>query len=296
MRMVKPMVLCLSLLNLLFFQPPIVQAQSPQEPLTRYVAELQKNPDDTVLREKIIRHAQTMEPAPAIPEEARKSLNRGMAAAEGAMNADDYKDAIAEFQKAVDIAPWLGIGYRNLAVMQDRAGQYPAAVRNLKLFLLTNPPATDTDAAKTLMDKIEYRQEKAARGSSPEALVVKKQKEYDEWLKNIDGRRYTYRGPYSAQGVTSVLDVRGRVLVVGSITEPGSPVKGPRGYAEHFRYDIKDRVAKGRVDHITDDPQIKSFQDIYTISEDGERINMKVLTRTMSARGKCSTYGRDKGH
>ena len=170
-------------------QPPIVQAQSPQEPLTRYVAELQKNPDDTVLREKIIRHAQTMEPAPAIPEEARKSLNRGMAAAEGAMNADDYKDAIAEFQKAVDIAPWLGIGYRNLAVMQDRAGQYPAAVRNLKLFLLTNPPATDTDAAKTLMDKIEYRQEKAARGSSPEALVAKKQKEYDEWLKNIDGRR-----------------------------------------------------------------------------------------------------------
>jgi tetratricopeptide (TPR) repeat protein len=264
--------------------PQALQAQTQQEVLNQYIADLQKNTEDTVLREKIIMHVQTMNPAPTIPEEARKSLNRGMAAAEGAMNADDYKDAIEEFQKAVDIAPWLGIGYRNLAVMQDKAGHYPPAVRNLKLFLLTNPSAADADAAKTLMDKIEYRQEKAARESSPEALAAKKQKEYAEWLKKIDGRRYTYSGPYSGQGVTGVLDVRGMVLVVGSVTEPGSPVKGPRGYAEHFRYDIKDRVAKGRVDHITDDPQIKSFQDIYIISEDGERITMQVLTNNVNTR------------
>lgn len=45
------------------------QAQSPQQTLNQYVSDLQKNPDDNALREKIIKHVQTMKPAPAIPEE-----------------------------------------------------------------------------------------------------------------------------------------------------------------------------------------------------------------------------------
>ena len=87
---------------------PIAQAQTPQQNLNQYVADLQKNPGDYALREKIIRHVQTMKPAPGVPDDARRFMNRGMAAAEGAKTESDYRDAIQEFQKAVNIAPWLG--------------------------------------------------------------------------------------------------------------------------------------------------------------------------------------------
>jgi hypothetical protein len=52
--------------------PAWAQTASSQQTLDQYVADLQKNPDDTALREKIIKLAQTMNPAPAIPEEARE--------------------------------------------------------------------------------------------------------------------------------------------------------------------------------------------------------------------------------
>lgn len=54
---------------LIFALMSTVQAQTPQETLNQYVSDLQKNPNDNALREKIIRHVQTMKPAPAIPEE-----------------------------------------------------------------------------------------------------------------------------------------------------------------------------------------------------------------------------------
>jgi len=187
-------------------------AQTPQQTLTQYLSDLQKNPNDYALREKIIRHVQTMRPAPLIPEEARKRLDRGMAAAESARNENDYKDAIEEFQKAVTIAPWLGIGYRNLAVMQDKAGQYPQALQNLRLFLLTSPPAADAEAAKTLMNKIEYRQEKAAKESSPEVIAEKKRQEAEVWLRKLDGAQYTAPFQDICSRSTLALDINGKEI------------------------------------------------------------------------------------
>ena len=257
------------LLAMIVSLPCPAQAQSPQQTLNQYVADLQKNPNDYALREKIIRHVQTMKPAPAVPEETRRFMNRGMAAAEGAKTESDYRDAIQEFQKAVNIAPWLGSGYRNLAVVQDKAGLHSQAIQNLKLYLLTNPPAADAEAAKTLMDKIEYRQEKAVRESSPQALAAKKQRDYEQCLKRIDGRSYSYRNTF--ERTTTVLDVKGNVLIQGAIIDPDSPLVGRRGYIEYERYEIRDRVAAGPV---MDVPGSRdgSYQLIYTISESGDRI------------------------
>jgi len=258
-------------LALTFVVLPAAQAQSPQQNLNQYISDLQKNPNDYALREKIIRHVQAMKPAPAVPDEARRFMNRGMAAAEGAKTESDYKDAIQEFQKAVNSAPWLGSGYRNLAVVQDKAGLHSQAMQNLKLYLLTNPSAADAEAAKTLVDKIEYRQEKAAKESSPQAIAAKKQKEFEDWLKKIDGRRYTRRDSF--ERITQILDVKGRTLIGGFIVEPDSPVHGPRGYTEFKRYEIRGRVVEGPV--ISAPPEIISTQDIFTISEDGEKIHME---------------------
>ena len=264
-------ILIIMILVMLALPTFAVQAENPQAILNQYISELQKNPNDYALREKIVRHVQTMKPAPGVPDEARRFMNRGMAAAEGAKTASDYRDAIQEFQKAVNIAPWLGSGYRNLAVVQDKAGQYAQALQNLKLYLLTNPPAADAEAAKTMMDKIEYRQEKAAKESSPQAMAAKKQKEFEDRLKKIDGRRYTYRDSF--ERITQTLDVKGRTLIQGSIVEPDSPVHGPRGYSEFRRYEIRGRVVEGPV--ISAPAEIKSTQKIFTISEDGEKIHLE---------------------
>lgn len=170
-RTKKAIMIFLFSLALLNFSMQISQAQTSQETLNQYVADLQKNPNDNALRERIIKHVQTMSLAPVVPEEAKKYVNRGVAAGEGAKTENDYKDAILEFQKAVNIAPWLGAGYRGLAVMQDKAGQYSQALQNLKFYLLTNPSAADAEAANILRDKIEYRQEKVAKELAEKARV-----------------------------------------------------------------------------------------------------------------------------
>ena len=45
-------------------------AETPREQLNQMVQQLQQNPTDNALREKIIALAQTIKPAPAVPEEA----------------------------------------------------------------------------------------------------------------------------------------------------------------------------------------------------------------------------------
>ena len=178
-------------------QPPTPTAQ---QTLDQYLADLQKHPDDNIIREKTIKLVQTMQPAPAIPEEAKKYMDRGMAAADRVRDAkdeksrnDSIKDAIDEFQSAVNLAPWLGDGYRNLGIMQDKGGQYSQALSNLKLYLMTHPLAEDAMAANKLMDEIESRRAKAerwAKGSSPESAAQNKPDENDAWLKSLDGARF----------------------------------------------------------------------------------------------------------
>jgi tetratricopeptide (TPR) repeat protein len=245
-------------------------AETPQQTLNQHIANLQKNPNDNDLREKIIRHVQTISPAPVVPEEAKRYLDRGMAAAEDAKNEKDYKDASDEFQKAVNIAPWLGAGYRGLAVTQDKSGQYAAALQNLKFFLLTNPSAENAEKAKTLRNKIEYRMEKAAKESSPEAIAAKKQKEYEAWLKKIDGRRYTNLADFP--GVWGVLDIKGKFLVTGVIKDPGSPVAGPVGYVEHHHLEIRGNEAIYKEFVKAEGVLLQIF---YIISEDGEKITYR---------------------
>jgi tetratricopeptide (TPR) repeat protein len=149
------------LILLIIVWPAVAQNNSNlREQLKQYVAELQKNPSDQALREKIIELALTLDPIPAIPEDAKRYLARGLAAAEEAKEAKDFKDAAAEFEKASLAAPWLGEPYRALGIVQDNAGDYAAAIGNLKLYLLTEPETGQAEKAKELIYKIEFKQEK----------------------------------------------------------------------------------------------------------------------------------------
>jgi len=271
-RMARFFMIVLSVLVLFFlFGAAPAQSQTSQEILKRYVADLQNNPNDYALREKIIRHVQTMKPSPAVPREAERFMNRGAAAAKNAKDANDFKEAAAEFEKATTSAPWMANAYYNLGVAQDKAGLHSNAIRSLKLYLMAAPDAPDTKSVQNLIDEIEYRQEKAAKESSPETIATKKQREQEEWLKKLDGRRYTHAGSAELRGVTSVLDVKGKILVSGVFVDSSSLLAGPRGYTEQGRYEIRGRVSEGPAFNSPDLPG-GSLQFIYIISEEGDRI------------------------
>ena len=265
--------LCALFFIAVLFAPFSVHAQpaNPQEILKQYVVDLQKNPSDYALREKIIRHVQTMRPAPAIPEDARRQYVMGKTLFEDAKNVKEFKDAIEKFRKALLIAPWWPEANRDLGMALQASQEYEEAIRALKLYVATNPGEELTRRAQNEIYKIEARQEKAAKESSPQAMAANIQKEYEDWLRKIDGRRYTYRESF--ERITHVLDVKGKLLIQGAIVEPDSPVIGPRGYTEHNRYEIRGRVVEGPV--INTPAEIKSVQKIFTISEDGEKIHLE---------------------
>ena len=85
----------------------------------------------------------------------------------------------------------VGDAYRNLAIAQDKSGQYDAALTNLRLYLLTSPSPADEAWAKSLINKVEYRKEKAAKEPSRQAAAAPKQDAFEDLLKKIDGRRHT---------------------------------------------------------------------------------------------------------
>ncbi|MBN1140361.1 MAG: tetratricopeptide repeat protein [Deltaproteobacteria bacterium] len=99
--------------------------------------------------------------AQAIPEQARRHFNRGLAAVEMARTAEDYELAIAEFRKAEALAPnWPEIHY-NLGLIQEKAGRYGEAAQSLRRYLKLAPKAPDAAAVEALADKLEFKAEQA---------------------------------------------------------------------------------------------------------------------------------------
>ena len=164
-------------------------SSSLRDQLKQLIADLQKSPSDTALREKIIKLALTLDPKPVVPEETKRFVARGLAAAEEAKETKDYRDAAAEFEKASLAAPWLGQPYRDLGIVQDKAGDYAAATRNLKLYLLSEPDSAEAEKAKELIYKIEFKQEKAEKELEAKAEEQRRQQRSAEAAKAAQDQR-----------------------------------------------------------------------------------------------------------
>lgn len=124
---------------MLFVLMSTVQAQSPQETFTQYISDLQKNPNDNALREKIIKLAQEIKPAPAIPEEAREHYVMAATFVEKAKDNSGYERAIEQYKAALLSAPWWADAYKKLAISQKAAAHYDDAIASLNLYILTQP-------------------------------------------------------------------------------------------------------------------------------------------------------------
>lgn len=110
-------------------------AQSPREELQQMVEQLQKSPNDNILREKIIKLVTSIKPAPAIPEEAREPFVMGATVLKKASDAAGASKAVDLFTQALNIAPWFADAYYNRAVAREAAGQFELAIDDLKLYL-----------------------------------------------------------------------------------------------------------------------------------------------------------------
>jgi tetratricopeptide (TPR) repeat protein len=245
---------------------PAVHAQSsnPQQTLKQYISDLQKNPNDYALREKIIKHVQTMKPAPAIPEEARRYFIEGSTLLKAAKDQKGYGLALDAYRQCLLIAPWWAEALYNYSVALDVANQFDEGMNAFKLYIARNPGETESRKAQDKIYEIGAKKKLAAQGreeSSPQAVAVREQSKYDDWLKKIDGRRYTCQTP----DVTLVIDVRRKVLVYGKINPQGN-------YWEDGRVEIQGREAT--VPLYRESPYVKRWpvESIFIISEDGDRI------------------------
>ena len=135
-----------------------------------------------------------MKPAPAMSEEAQKHLGRGQAAVEIAKTSEDFLLAISEFKKALRLAPWLANAYFNLAVVQEKAGQFNEAMQNYKLYLLAAPSASDAQDVKTRIYGLELKAERQQKESQEKTAGEEREKQKQETLNKfkqmVEGKTY----------------------------------------------------------------------------------------------------------
>jgi tetratricopeptide (TPR) repeat protein len=150
---------------------------SPQARLKQYVASLQKTPGNQALREKIIKLALTMKPAPALPQEAQDELAKGNELAKQATGQQALIDALAHFERAALLAPWWPDAYSSLGSMQEKLERIDDARTSLTLYLLAAPNASDADAVRAKIASFNpeerLRQAVAAVRSSPNDIAAR---------------------------------------------------------------------------------------------------------------------------
>ena len=151
----------LMVLAALFMGAATAQAQSAQQTLNQYVSDLQKNPNDYALREKIIRHVQTMRPMPKIPDKVIEYEGAAEYAFKNAKKESDYLDAAKEYEKVLLIAPWRAEAYYNCGVAYEKAGKFENAIASYKLYLVALPDAKDRDAVQKRIGGLKYAQAKS---------------------------------------------------------------------------------------------------------------------------------------
>ena len=205
------------------------QQQQAVQQLQEALQQFRANPSDYA-REQIIKLAQSMRPAPAIPEEARGHYVMATTFAEKAKSdterAKDSSDlklanagferAIGEYKAALLAAPWWADAYKKLAIAQKAAGQYDDAVASLNIYLLFQP-ADARDAQdeiyklkalkQTAMDdqtnqarrqqeeQQRQREEQQDNGKEQQrAYAASPEGRLDALLRRIDGRAYVRFG------------------------------------------------------------------------------------------------------
>ncbi len=129
----------------------IAHAESPREQLAQMVEQLQKTPTDNTLREKIIKLAQEVKPAPAILDKAIEYEGRAQFAFKSAKSEADFISAAREYESAIAVAPWVPGYYSDLCTIYEKASRFEDAKRNCEFYLVgLTDPAQMTDVKRRI--------------------------------------------------------------------------------------------------------------------------------------------------
>jgi tetratricopeptide (TPR) repeat protein len=171
------------------------QAQSPQQTLNQYISDLQRNPNDNALREKIIKYVQSMSPVPKIPAEVDELVGQAKYVFKHAKSQKDYLDAVEAYKKVLTITPWIGDYYYNLGVAQEQAGQLEDAIKNFNLYLLALPDAKDAREVRERIGGLKYAKEKAGQEKQAVEARARAEREQREAPKRfLNQLKYLYEG------------------------------------------------------------------------------------------------------
>lgn len=140
-----------------------VQAQTPQETLNQYISDLQQYPNNTALREKIIKLVYMMKTKPVLSDEAIKLAGKATYIFKNAKTESDFVDAAEAYKQALLAAPWKSDYYFNQGMAFEKANKPKEAIESFKLYLVASPNAQDKDDVLGRIGGLEYIVEKAAK-------------------------------------------------------------------------------------------------------------------------------------
>ncbi len=96
-------------------------------------------------------------------EEARRHMIRGRAALEAAQSLSAFREARAEFAKAIELAPNWADAHYNLAVVQAKLNDLNGAIASYHRYLELSPQAPDVQQVKDEIVRLEYQKEQLER-------------------------------------------------------------------------------------------------------------------------------------
>jgi tetratricopeptide (TPR) repeat protein len=142
-------------------------APSSRDQFSQYMTEWQNGwPDNATnleLAAKIIQIVATLNPKPAIPEEARHHFVKAQVFMQNAQQLSDYAQVISEYDEVGRLVPWLPNYWYNRATAREAQGQFTAAKKCLEMYLLTHPGELDARKVQDKFYALEAEQEKAEK-------------------------------------------------------------------------------------------------------------------------------------
>lgn len=254
------------------------------EDLQQMVQQLQQNPADDALRERIIRQAQAMRHAPTVPDAAVEFEGRAQFAFNNAQSKDDYLAAAREYEQAVASAPWVSGYYADLCTIYEKAGKLAEAKRNCEFALIGLVDAAQITPIKRKIAGLKYGMEQG----------VSKKNQEEDFLRKLDGARFVKRWPrFDYGGGAGWTDWRGVWMVRGgkaylANVKDATSVESAKEDVGIERWNGGYPITGHEFVIPKDDEQCQGFQqrcfdEVQTISEDGST----VVERT-TRRGKLS--------
>lgn len=186
-------------------------ALSPRDDLRQMVEQLQKTPNDNALREKIIKLAPTLKPAPAVPDTAVAFEGRAQFAFRSAKSEGDFLAAAQEYEKAVAAAPWVPGYYADLCTIYEKAGKFEDAKRHCGFYLIGLTDPTQMTDVKRRIAGLEFGIEKAKKENSPEARAAKEREAEQRFIASLEGAKYICPETETSFYTDNSADIKNRV-------------------------------------------------------------------------------------